>query len=298
MQTQDYIAWLGLGIMGSRMAANLQKAGHSLTVYNRTPGAAVELQAAVNVRVADSPAACADARILITMLSNPEAVRAVATGPGGFLNSSANGSPLWIDCSTVDPETSKAMGQAAAKAGWRFVDAPVAGSREPAAAGELVFLAGGSADDLAEAQPLLDIMGKKTIPAGPIGAGSALKMAINLMLGQSLAAYSEAVALGTALGLNPALTQNVLLNTPVAAPVLGALRSRLESGDHTPHFPLLHMHKDLRLAVDSAAASGLSLDVTAATRDLFARAMRAADAQGDIADFSAAFRVLNPGTGG
>jgi 3-hydroxyisobutyrate dehydrogenase-like beta-hydroxyacid dehydrogenase len=297
------IAFIGLGIMGGRMAQNLLRAGHELIVYNRTANDALNECVGLGAKKAASPAAAArDCEVIITMLSNPAAVEAVAFGPDGLLESAAKtgsgtGAPIWMDCSTVDPAFSHRMHGEARNKCLHFIDAPVAGSKEPAASGELVFLAGGDATALKRVEELLSVMGKKTIHAGGPGNGSALKMTVNLLLGTAIAAYSEAVALGTKLGLAGDLVQNVLLNTPVAAPVLGPLRARIDSGDFSPHFPLRHMHKDLQLAVSGGDAAGLSLGLTAAARDLFARALPArtdGDAPAAHEDFSAVFRVLNP----
>lgn len=294
------IAFIGIGIMGARMAANLIRAGHDVAVYNRTSNDGLRDCLNLGASAADTPAEAARGRdVVLTMLSDPAAVTAVARGDDGLLQGATVGS-VWVDCSTVDPAFSRSMHAEAARSGIAFVDAPVAGSKEPAAAGELVFLTGGDAPALARIDELLAVMGKKTIPAGGPGNGSALKMTVNLMLGTAIAAYSEAVALGTRLGVAGDLVQNVLLNTPVAAPVLGALRARIDSGDFTPHFPLRHMHKDLELAVRGGEANGLSLGLTAAARELFAQAPHTGGSGGDASaaerhqDFSAVFRVLNP----
>ena len=289
------ISFLGLGIMGGGMALNLLRAGHQLTVYNRSANAALQASIAAGAQTAATPAAAVqDAQIIITMLSDPAAVEAVAfhenTGILAAAESLRENQSLWIDCSTVDPAFSRRLHTECEQAGIRFLDAPVAGSRGPAHSGELVFLVGGAADDLERAQSLFDVMGRKTIHAGGPGNGSALKMSINLMLGQAIAAYSEAVAVARVQGVDSQLVQNVLLNTPVAAPVLAALRERLESGDTSTHFPLKHMRKDLRLAVDSAASAGIDLTLSRAAGELYESALaRAADQ-----DFSAIFRVHNP----
>ena len=297
------IAFIGMGIMGARMAANLIRAGHDVAVYNRTPNDGLKDCLKLGASAAETPGEATRGRdVVLTMLSNPAAVTAVARGDEGLLKNATAGS-VWVDCSTVDPAFSRSMHAEAARGGIAFVDAPVAGSKDPAAAGELVFLTGGDAPALARIDEVLAIMGKKTIPAGGPGNGSALKMTVNLMLGTAIAAYSEAVALGTRLGVAGDLVQNVLLNTPVAAPVLGALRARIDSGDFTPHFPLRHMHKDLELAVSGGEANGLSLGLTAAARELFGQALPVphnggsggdASAQEPHQDFSAVFRVLNP----
>ncbi|MCR9141024.1 MAG: NAD(P)-dependent oxidoreductase [bacterium] len=309
------IAFIGLGIMGARMAANLIRAGHDVVVYNRSQNAGLQDCLNLGAGKASTPAEAARGReVIFSMLSNPAAVEAVAGGEDGLLAGAAQhaggdrdaksdpvanaipaGTPIWVDCSTVDSAFSRRMHGEAQKHSVAFIDAPVAGSKEPAASGELVFLCGGANEDLKRVEELLNVMGKKTVHAGAAGDGSALKMTINLMLGTSIAAYTEAVALGVGLGLSPEVVQNVLLNTPVVAPVLGALRARIDSGDFTPHFPLQHMHKDLRLAVDAGETQGLPMALTASARNLFALALPTGDdGANEHEDFSAVFRVLNP----
>ncbi len=291
------IGWIGLGIMGRRMAGRLCDAGYELIVYNRSTAAVEEFrQDHEGARSAVSAAEVArEADIIFTMLSDPAAVRAVALEPEGGLLVGARGK-LWVDASTVDPAFSRELGGAARAAGADFLDAPVAGSREPAANGELVFLVGGMKDHLNRVEDMLAIMGKKTVHAGlENGAGSSLKLVVNFMLGQAVAAYAEACALGRSLGLNDELMQNVLLATPVAAPMLQLVRQRLESGDTSTHFPLKHMRKDLRLAVESAAAENLQLALGETAGALYDRALNAGLGDGD---FSAVFRVVNGSGGG
>src|SRR5680860_1538738 len=143
------IAFIGLGIMGSRMAANILNGGHNLSVHNRTKIKA-EFLLKNGAIWADTPEEVAkEANVIITMLENPDVVEDLALGKNGFLPALKEGS-LWIDCSTVNPSFSKRMGKEAEKHGIRFLDAPVSGSKEPAAKAALIFLVGGQADDLGE----------------------------------------------------------------------------------------------------------------------------------------------------
>lgn len=290
------IGWIGLGIMGRRMAGRLWDAGYELIVCNRSQAAIKEFLGAHTGAVSAATAAdvAREADIVFTMLSDPAAVRAVVLEPESGLLAGASGK-LWVDASTVDPAFSREMGGAARAAGAEFLDAPVAGSREPAANGELVFLVGGPGESLSHVEEILAIMGKKTVHAGQEhGAGSSLKLVVNFMLGQAVAAYSEACLLGRSLGLNDELMQNVLLATPVAAPFLQLVRQRLESGDTSTHFPLKHMRKDLRLAVESAAKQNVQLGLGTKAGELYDRALNAG--LGD-SDFSAVFRVITESSG-
>ena len=282
------IAYLGLGIMGSRMAANLLKAGHDLTVWNRTAAKADALVAA-GATLADSPAACvAGADVVCTMLERPAVVEEVAFGTDGFAER-LTAQQVWADSSTIDPAFAKTLGRRAAQRGYRFVEAPVAGTKGPAEAGELLFLAGGSADDVAACQPLFDAMGKKTLHLGDVGQGAAMKMLINGLLAQSMLAFAEAVHLGTALGLKEATVFDVLLATPVTAPFLSAIRGKTEGDDHSVNFPLKHIRKDLHLAASAAYEAGVPMASLNAAKEVYAAAV-AAGMGGE--DFTAVFRHL------
>jgi len=277
------IGFAGLGIMGSRMAANLAKAGHQMTVWNRSAGKAPAGLASAGR--AHTPAEAArDAEVFITMLATPAAVFAVALGTDGFLGALPRGA-LWIDSSTVDPASSRKMAEEAGRHGIRFVDAPVSGSRGPAERGELTFLVGASVEDLAVARPLLERMGKLIVHAGPVSMGASMKLVVNLMLANAMAAFSEALTLGQALGLQRGKILETLLGGPVTAPVLSAKRERLETRRYEEaDFPLKWMHKDLHLVAAAAYENGVAIPVSNAVKELFA--MAAASGRGE-ADFSA-----------
>ncbi len=283
------IGFIGLGIMGSRMALNLQKAGYELIVYNRTKSRAKALIDG-GASWEDSPAEVAkESDILITMLSTPQIVRQVAEGEMGFLSQLATGR-IWMDCSTVNPSFSREMAGKAQARGIRFVDAPVAGTKGPAEKGELVFLVGGEGEALETCQPLMEVMGKKTIPLGASGAGSSMKMLINLLLAQSMVAFSEAVALGKAMGLEEQTLLNVLLNVPVTAPFLAAVRPKLESGNYEANFPLQWAQKDIHLATLTAYELGIPMPSLNAAKEIFAGAKQAGLGE---QDFSAIYHYLN-----
>jgi 3-hydroxyisobutyrate dehydrogenase/glyoxylate/succinic semialdehyde reductase len=194
------IGFIGLGIMGSRMARNLQKAGYSLIVYNRTQEKAQEL-VTHGAKLANSISEVAqDSDIVITMLSTPEIVLEIAQGENGLLQNMKSDA-LWINSSTINPSAAKEFGVLAQQHTIRYIDAPVAGTKGPAEAGELLFLVGGTTTDFEEASPLLDIMGKKTLHLGDVGAGSSMKMLINQLLGQQMVAFAEALSMGTQMGM-------------------------------------------------------------------------------------------------
>ncbi|GAA4273051.1 NAD(P)-dependent oxidoreductase [Aquimarina gracilis] len=280
------IGCIGLGIMGSRMAANLQKEGYSLNVYNRTKEKALH-------HIQNGALWCTDPKevgehsdIVITMLSTPEVVKEIAKG---LLSGMKEGS-LWINCSTVNPSFTKEMSRLAKDHQIRYLDAPVAGTKGPAENGELLFLAGGDKVDIDEAAPLFEIMGKTTLHLGEVGNGAAMKMLINQLLGQSMVAFAEALVMGQAMGLEKETLFNVLLNTPVVAPVMGVVRSKLENGSYDPNFPLQWIQKDLHLSSISAYEKGIATPNLNATKEIFAQAKQ--HGFGDQ-DFTAVYEFLN-----
>ena len=274
--------------MGSRMAANLLRAGHALVVHNRTRSKARPLLAR-GAQWADTPAdAARDAEVLVTMLADPNAVAQTAEGEHGFLQTLREGA-LWIDCSTVNPSFSRIEAAQARAVGVRFLDAPVAGTTGPAEKAELTFMVGGEPADVAAARPVLEAMGKRVVHAGGHGGGTGLKMLVNLLLAQSMAAFAEALVLGEAMGLDRARLFDVLLNTPVVPLFVGGKRAKIELDDYEPQFPLKWMRKDLHLAGQTAYEQEVALPMTSAVEELFALAAR--HGLGDQ-DFSAVYRFL------
>ena len=211
------IGFIGLGIMGSRMAANLQKHGYSLVVFNRTRAKAEPLLGPCGT-FSDSPAKLAEqVDILFTMLAHPDAVEQAALGANGFLGQLKTNA-LWVDCSSVNPSFSKKMAVEAAQRGVHFVDAPVTGSAPAAADAELVFWVGADAADLERIRSLLLCMGNKIVHAGGHGMGTSMKMVVNLLLGAGMASFAEAMALGQGLGLSQKMLFDSLLGAPTVAP--------------------------------------------------------------------------------
>ena len=276
------IGFIGLGIMGRRMAHNLLTDGHALQVYNRTPERAESLTAAGAVR-ADSPAAAAsDVDVLVTMLASPEAIQTLALEEDGFLAAMPRGS-RWVDCSTVHPGFVRWMAGLAGARGVHMIDAPVAGTKGPATAGELVFLAGGRQEDIDVCRPLFDRMGQKVVHLGGVGQGAAMKMVFNLMLGSAMAAYAEALVLGEALGLARETLAQVLLEAPVSAPFLKAKQALIDQDTFEAHFPLRWMRKDLHLAALSAYEQGAALPTLNTVKEIYALAEKAGMGKQDFA---------------
>jgi 3-hydroxyisobutyrate dehydrogenase/glyoxylate/succinic semialdehyde reductase len=282
------IGWIGLGIMGSRMAANLQKGGHALTVYNRTRAHA-ETLLQNGATWAETPQAVASrVDVLMTMLSTPEVVEAMALGDQGFLKAMKPGS-LWVDSSTVNPSFSRRMAEEAARVGVRFMDAPVAGTKMPAENAQLTYLVGGSSADLESIRPMLEKMSQKIIHAGSVGMGASLKMVYNLVLGQAMIAFAEALTLGEGLGLDRGLIFDSLGGSSMLIPVVLNKRKKIDAGDYSADFPLQWLQKDLQLMSVSGYEVGKALPVTNAAKEIYQLAVRSGLGEQDI---SAIYRFL------
>src|SRR2546426_2237012 len=282
------IGFIGLGIMGSRMAANLQQQGYSLVVFNRTRAKAEPLLGPCGT-FSDSPAKLAEqVNVLFTMLAHPDAVKQAALGANGFLDH-LRSNALWVDCSSVNPSFSKKMAAEAAARQIRFVDAPVTGSAPVAAERKLIFWVGADMADLERIRPLLLCVGNKIVHTGGHGTGTSMKMVINLLLGTGMAAFAEALALGEGLGISREMLFDSLLGTPAVAPFLASKREKIESRNYEAEFPLRWMQKDMHLASVSAYESGVAMPLTNAAKELYRLAMRDGHA---IQDFSAIYEFV------
>jgi 3-hydroxyisobutyrate dehydrogenase/glyoxylate/succinic semialdehyde reductase len=276
------IGFIGLGIMGSRMAANLQKHKHSLIVSNRSREKADPL-VAEGATWADSPAALApQVEVVFTMLAHPNAVEEAALGKDGFLSHLGPGR-MWVDCSTVDPSFSRKMAAEAQARGIRFLGAPVTGSKVPAALAQLTFWVGGESADLEAGRPLLECMGNKIVHCGGQGMGASLKMVMNQLLGTIMATFAEGLVLGEGLGLSHEILFEALFNGPLAAPFLALKRERIEKGIYQqPDFPLRWLQKDLHLAAVSAYETGVAMPLTNAAKEIYRLAIREGHGDEDV----------------
>ncbi len=276
------IAFLGLGIMGGGMAANLVRAGHSLVVWNRTAEKAAPLTEMGAVAARTPSEAVPQARVVFTMLSTPAAVEETALGENGFLSAMRAGA-LWVDSSTVDPAFSRRMAAEAAARGVRFVDAPVTGSKDAAQNGQLRFLVGAGEADLAEIYPLLEKMGAIIVHAGEQGKGASIKLVFNLIVGQAMLAYAEGLALGEAMGFSRERLLELTLGSPQVPPLLNLKRTRMESDTYPADFPLQWMQKDLHLAALTGYEMGVAMPQTSLAKEVFRLAINAGLGDEDFA---------------
>jgi 3-hydroxyisobutyrate dehydrogenase/glyoxylate/succinic semialdehyde reductase len=283
------IGFIGLGIMGSRMAANLQKNGHSLVVFNRTRAKAEPLLGPCGT-FSDSPAKLAEqVDVLFTMLAHPDAVEQAALGANGFLDHLKPNS-LWVDCSSVNPSFSRKMAAEAAALEIHFVDAPVTGSAPAAAEAKLIFWVGADPADLERIRSLLLCMGNKTVHTGGHGTGASMKMVVNLLLGNAMVAFAEGMALGEGLGISRKVLFDSLLDTPAVPPFLKSKRAKIDKGNYEAEFPLRWMQKDMHLATVSAYESGVAIPVTNVAKEIYRLAMRGGH---DAEDFSVVYEYLS-----
>jgi 3-hydroxyisobutyrate dehydrogenase-like beta-hydroxyacid dehydrogenase len=266
------VGLIGLGLMGRPMGMNLLKAGYSLTIWNRTAARAEELVAA-GAKLAKSPQeAAAASDFLLTMVSDPPALEEVLWGSDGKNNGALQGlkrDSIYVDSSTISPALARKIAAACAERGGRFLDAPVTGGDWGAKKGELVFMVGGDAETLKEAEPILGVLGKKWFYLGPHGAGQTIKLAMNLILALQVDALAEALALVTRAGIQGEKLVEVLQSSMARSGVLDIKAPNLLKGEYLPSFPLRLMHKDLGLALDLANQLGVALPATAAARETY-----------------------------
>ncbi len=273
------VAVVGLGSMGSRMAAQLLAAGHEVVVWNRTAERAAPLVEA-GATAASSPAdAARRAEVVITMLADPAALRAVVEGPDGI--AAGLGEATLIEMSTVGPETVAWLRDASPE-GTPLLDAPVLGSLREAESRSLTIFVGGPAELVERWSPLLEALGTP-VHVGPLGAGQAAKLVVNSTLFGTLGVLGEALALADGLGLDRDTAFEILSSSPLASQAKRR-RASIESGEYPPRFSLALARKDADLVTEAAASAGVDLRVAAAVRSWLREAEEAG--LGD-ADYSA-----------
>jgi 3-hydroxyisobutyrate dehydrogenase len=275
------VAVLGLGTMGNGMALNLLKAGHSVTVYNRTSAKAEALRAA-GARVAATVAEAArDAQFVITILADDAASRDVWLGSEGVLHAAGAGTVL-IESSTVSPVWISELAEAANQRALDFLDAPVTGSRTQAATGQLTFLVGGRDSAVATATPILQAMSKEIIHLGPVGSGAKLKLINNFLCGVQVASLAEGLVWIEQSGLDRDKALAVLKSGAPGSPLISAISARMESKDYEVNFLLRLMAKDLSYAEAEAGDVGVELSTAGVARALFDKAIRAGYGDADM----------------
>jgi 3-hydroxyisobutyrate dehydrogenase len=282
------VALLGLGTMGSGMAANLLKAGFPLTVYNRT-AAKAEPFAAQGARVARTPAdAARGARLILSMLSDDNASRDAWIGPDGAL-AAAEADAVLVESSTASPAWITELAELAKTRDLELLDAPVTGSRTQAESGQLIFLVGGPEHALVTVTPALQAMSKDIVHLGPITSGAKMKLLNNFLCGVQVASLAEGMAWLERSGLDRDKALQVLKTGAPGSPLLANISSRMTSGETVVNFLLSLMSKDLAYAHAAARQNGVELTTATNARHLFERAAAAGYADRDM---SAVVEVL------
>jgi 3-hydroxyisobutyrate dehydrogenase len=264
----ERIGFLGLGIMGSRMAANIARAGFELSVWTHTPGKAERWASEHGGSARDTPAEVARASdIVVSMVVDEQQVSEILLGRDGAIEG-AHAGLLCVDCSTIGPAHTRRIGAALGERGVGMLDAPVTGSSPRAEDGTLTIMVGGAEDDFARAKPLLEAVGKLIVHVGELGQGEMLKLINNSLGAANAAALAEALLLARATGVDlDALIEVTSAGSGASAQM--ALKSKpMREHDFTTLFKTAHMLKDVRLCLEAAQSAGVPFPSAAHARDL------------------------------
>jgi 3-hydroxyisobutyrate dehydrogenase/2-hydroxy-3-oxopropionate reductase len=283
------IAFLGLGIMGRPMAANLVRAGHQVTVWNRTPGKEVPGAAA-----AASPAEAArGAEVVWMSVSDTQAVENLLFGQQGVEESLAAGM-IVVDSSTVSPSATRKFAERVRARGAQYVDAPVTGSKIAAEGGTLLFIVGGDEATVETLKPLFAAMGKQFFRVGETGKGQAAKLAMNLQIALIYEGFAESLTLAAKLGVGPEALLPLVQASMVRSGVVDYKAPFVLKRDFTPNFPLRLMHKDIRLMLEAAKEVRVKLPALETVEEIYEMATE--DGHADL-DYAATLTLLEKWAG-
>jgi 3-hydroxyisobutyrate dehydrogenase-like beta-hydroxyacid dehydrogenase len=282
------VAYLGLGIMGHSMAANLVKAGHEVTSWNRTPR---EVEGA---RTATSPAEAAQGAEVVWMcVSDTAAVEQVLFGAQGVENSLSEGMVV-VDSSTISPSATRRFAERVTARGAHYVDAPVTGSKIGAANATLIFIVGGDTAVIESIQPLFQAMGKQVFHMGETGKGQAAKLAMNLQIALIYEGFAEALTLATKLGVKTEAFIPLVQASMVRSGVVDYKAPFIMKRDFSPNFPLRLMHKDIRLTLEAAKEARVKLPALETVEEIYDLATE--EGQQDL-DYAATLTLLEKWAG-
>ncbi len=289
--------FVGLGRMGQAMAPRLLEAGYPLTVYNRTPEKAQALVERGATRAESLPAMAATCDIVFTILTNDASVEAVYSVDNGLLAGDVAGT-LFVEMSTVRPDTIRQVAALATARGAALVDSPVSGTVAPARNGQLLALVGGDDADVARARPLLDVMCRRVVHLGPTGSGTTMKLVLNMPMAVYWQGLAEALAMGVQSGLDLAEMLELIADSPAS---LGALPMKIpallgEAGEVA--FDVTGVRKDLLAMVATGQSVGVPMPAGSAALVSFAAATAAGWGERDLADLIAYYREIVQRSGG
>jgi 3-hydroxyisobutyrate dehydrogenase-like beta-hydroxyacid dehydrogenase len=283
------VAFLGLGIMGRPMAANLAKAGHEVSVWNRTPGKDVE-----GTRTASSPAdAASGAEVVWMCLSDTNAVESVLFGPQGVHESLSDGMII-VDSSTISPTSTRNNAKKVKTKGVHYVDAPMTGSKAGAEGGTLIFIVGGDEADIEKLKPLFAAMGKVFFRVGETGKGHAAKLAMNLQIALIYEGFAEGLTLAAKLGVDAETLLPLIQASMIRSGVVDYKAPFVLKRDFTPNFPLRLMLKDIRLMLEAAKEARVKLPALEIVEEIYDVASE--DGNGEL-DYASTITLLEKWAG-
>lgn len=297
------IGFIGLGIMGEGMAGRLISEGVAgttetpLVVWNRTPSKCDALKSRfpdATIQVAASAKSLVEqCQVTYSMLSTPEASRAVFDSPDGVL-AGVSSTTCIVDCATLAEADMQRMNQQVTSKGGRFLEAPVSGSKGPAKQGSLIFLCAGNKALFDQIPTALAAMGKAShFLSDSVGAGTRAKLVVNSLMGTMMVAYGEALALTEAAGLDPSTMIQIIGQGAIASPMYALKGPKMVAQDHAPNFPLKHATKDMVLATDLAKSVGVEYTVMESAAQLMVQARDDADLKVADEDFSAVYEKVH-----
>jgi 3-hydroxyisobutyrate dehydrogenase-like beta-hydroxyacid dehydrogenase len=269
--------------MGSRMAANLARAGYELTVWNRTRSTADAFGAEHGARVAQAPAdAAAGAEFVLTMVVDADQVQEILLGENGVAEGAQPGA-LCVDCSTIGPAATRRLGELLSERRLTLLDAPVTGSSPRAENGTLTFMVGAGESDFERVRPLLEVMGELIVHAGPVGHGQMVKVINNAVAAANASVLGQALVVGARAGLDLDALVQVMGAGSGGSTMLDLKAGSMRSHDYSTLFKLAHMLKDVRLCLEEGQALGVPFPAAAEVGEVLSAAMGRGHADDDFA---------------
>jgi 3-hydroxyisobutyrate dehydrogenase-like beta-hydroxyacid dehydrogenase len=263
------VGFIGLGLMGSRLARRLDTAGWNIRAWNRSPQPAAEI-GKEGIAIASSVAELVtDSDVVLSSLANDAAVRSVYFDKGGVFSAAKPGTVI-LEMSTISPELSRDLHQEARTKGIKFLDVAISGSTPAVDAGTITLLAGGDRETFEQCVPIFESLAKQWFLIGPGSSGVQMKLVVNLLLGLDMQAIAEAVSLGEHLQIDRNVLLDVLSKTAVVAPAMAGKFRKIKDADYSAEFPLRLMSKDMDLVMDAARASGADLPAASIAQSVLA----------------------------